>query len=224
MKHEKGGMVAYAGVLPVLAEMQLSQRSARLVAPGSHYDSRGIHALPLSVPIYHDAYNSPVFAYKLPHGRLEPSLDTGALESRTMRSDEALAAVARAESHAAPELKTAVDLVCLPIKRKKELHADGPPQPLDGSPGSVDDRAHEPRVAPSLADAHDVVREIIGAVRIDVDARHELRRDVLDDGEEVCEARVHRSVRPRCEVAVPARPGFGAFVEDEYMRAAVFCG
>ncbi len=114
-----------------------------------------------------------------------------------------------------------VHLIRLPVERERERHADGPPQPLDGRPRPLDHRAHKPRVAPPTAEARYVVRELLGGVRLDVYARRERRRDVLDEREEVREARVHGPVRARGEEAVAASPGLGAFVEEQHARAAV---
>lgn len=206
--------------------MQLSQRSARLKAPGGQHDSRSIHALSLSTFLHHNAHDGSIFADELPRGRLEPHLDARALKGGAMRGDEALTAIARAECQAAPELMPPViQRIRLPVEREREWHTDGTPQPFDGRPRPLDHRAHEqPRIAPAAAEAHDVVRELLGRVRLDIDERREPRRDVLDEREEVRQAPVDGSVCASGEEAVAACPGLGAFVEDKQALATVLCG
>jgi hypothetical protein len=141
-----------------------------------------------------------------------------------MRSDEALASIARAESHTTPKLMTPVHIIRLPLKREHKRHADAPPEPLDGRPRPIDHCTHERYIAPASGKTHNVVEELLCGVWLDIDARRECLRDVVDEREEVREARVCGPVRACGEEAVAARPGFGAFVEEQHARAVVLDG
>lgn len=178
----------------------------------------------LSLPLYYDADDCPVLPDELSRRRLEPCLDAGTAESSTMRGDEALAAVARAERHASPEPLAPVHLVSLAVERQSERHVDGSLQPFDCLPRRPNYRTHELRIASPAAEAHDVVRELLRRVWFDVDPRHKRSRDVLHEREEVEQASVDGPVRASGEEAVAASPRLGTSVDDQDARAAVFCG
>jgi hypothetical protein len=65
-------------------------------------------------------------------------------------------------------------------------------RPRDGRPRSLDDRAHERRIAPASAVAHDVLRELLRRVRLDVEAAARAGRDILYERKQV---REHGPVR-----------------------------
>ena len=65
--------------------------------------------------------------------------------SRHLRAREAKRAeqcTAMRAGHAAPGLMIPVYFICLPVKREREQHADGPLQPLDGGPRALGHHAH----------------------------------------------------------------------------------
>jgi len=74
------------GVIPAFFELQLSWCCTRVMTHSSQHDSRGLYAHTLFIHLYYDACDDPIsiFANELLCGRIEPHLDTCALEGRAM--------------------------------------------------------------------------------------------------------------------------------------------